>query len=126
VRRSPTATLRVHGHGTVLDARDPLAVYGSDAAAIRDLGRDDPALARPLHVALPYTGAKIVWAARYEMARSVEDALARRTRALYLNARAAAEMAPEAARLLARELGRDAAWIEAQVTAFRALAAITP
>ncbi|HJQ97286.1 MAG TPA: glycerol-3-phosphate dehydrogenase/oxidase [Candidatus Polarisedimenticolaceae bacterium] len=121
-RRSRTVTLRVHGHGTVLDARDPLAVYGSDAAAIRDLGRDDPALARALHPALPYTGAEIVWAARYEMARTVEDALARRTRALYLNAGAAAEMAPEAARLLARELGRDAAWVETQVTAFRALA----
>ncbi|HVQ34965.1 MAG TPA: glycerol-3-phosphate dehydrogenase C-terminal domain-containing protein, partial [Candidatus Bathyarchaeia archaeon] len=98
------------------------AVYGSDAAAIRELAREEATLARPLHPALPTTGAEIVWAARHEMARTVEDALARRTRALYLDASAAAGMAPEVARLLARELGRDAAWVEAQVTSFRALA----
>jgi glycerol-3-phosphate dehydrogenase len=57
------------------------------------------------------------------MARTVEDVLARRTRALFLNARAAVSMAPEAARLLARELGRDQAWQEQQVNAFRAVAA---
>jgi glycerol-3-phosphate dehydrogenase len=64
----------------------------------------------------------VVWAARFEMARTVEDALARRTRALFLNARAAIEMAPAAARLLARELGREEAWQDAQVDAFRKLA----
>jgi glycerol-3-phosphate dehydrogenase len=121
-RPSTTATLRVHGHGDVLDASDPLAVYGSDAAAIRALTREDPSLARPLHPALPYVGAEVVWSARHEMTRGVEDALSRRTRALYLNARAAADMAPETARLLARELGRDVAWVEAQVAAFRTLA----
>jgi glycerol-3-phosphate dehydrogenase len=57
------------------------------------------------------------------MARSVEDVLARRTRALFLNAQAAIEMAPETARLLARELERDAAWQAQQVAAFEALAA---
>jgi glycerol-3-phosphate dehydrogenase len=57
------------------------------------------------------------------MARTVEDVLARRMRALFLNARAAIAMAPETARLLARELGRDHAWQDGQVDAFRALAA---
>jgi glycerol-3-phosphate dehydrogenase len=57
------------------------------------------------------------------MARTVEDALARRTRALFLNAQAAVEMAPRAAELLARELGRDSTWRTAQVEAFRELAA---
>jgi glycerol-3-phosphate dehydrogenase len=64
-----------------------------------------------------------VWAARAEMARTVEDVLARRTRALFLNAGSAIAMAPAAARLLAAELGRDQAWIDAQVTGFRQLAA---
>jgi glycerol-3-phosphate dehydrogenase len=59
-----------------------------------------------------------VWAARFEMARTVEDVLARRTRALFLNARAAIAMAPRVADLLARELGRDQAWRDAQVEAF--------
>jgi len=96
----------------------------TDAAGVLALERAEPALAERLDPSgvLPYTGAEVVWAARHEMARSVEDALSRRTRALYLNARAAAEMAPEAARLLARELGRDAAWADAQVAVFRELA----
>jgi glycerol-3-phosphate dehydrogenase len=56
------------------------------------------------------------------MARTLEDALSRRTRSLVLDARAAIEAAPHAARLLARELGRDQAWVAAQVKAFTALA----
>jgi glycerol-3-phosphate dehydrogenase len=57
------------------------------------------------------------------MARSVEDVLARRTRALFLNAGAAVDMAPRVAKLMARELGRDDQWRRAQVDAFVALAA---
>jgi glycerol-3-phosphate dehydrogenase len=99
-----------------------LSVYGSDARLIQELIRAEPALGAPLHPALAACGAEVVWAARVEMARTVEDVLARRTRALFLNARAAIAMAPEAARLLARELGRDDAWQRQQVKAFRALA----
>ena len=69
----------------------------------------------------PTRGAEVVWAARCEMARTVEDVLARRTRALFLNARAA-DMAPEVARLMAGELGWDASREAAEVTAFSALA----
>ena len=57
-----------------------------------------------------------------EMARSVEDALARRTRALFLNAKSAMAMAPAVARLLARELGRSDSWVESQVNEFIKLA----
>jgi glycerol-3-phosphate dehydrogenase len=64
----------------------------------------------------------VVWAAREEMARTVEDALSRRTRALLLNARAAIAMAPRVAALMAAELGRDEAWQHAQVEAFTTLA----
>ena len=84
--------------------------------------RATPSLAAPLHAALPYTGAEVVWAARHEMARTVEDVLARRTRALFLNARAAVAMAPEVARLMAGELGWDASRQAAEVAAFAALA----
>jgi glycerol-3-phosphate dehydrogenase len=62
-------------------------------------------------------------AAREEMARTVEDVLARRLRALFLDAAAAVEMAPAVAALLAGELGRDPAWIEEQLRGFRELAA---
>ena len=57
------------------------------------------------------------------MARSVEDVLARRTRALFLNARAAMAMAPRVASLLAVELGKDTAWADAEVKKFNQLAA---
>ena len=64
----------------------------------------------------------MIWAARHELARTVEDVLARRTRALFLNARAAIAMAPRVASLLAAELGRDAAWQSEQVRSFSDLA----
>jgi glycerol-3-phosphate dehydrogenase len=70
---------------------------------------------------LPYVGAEVVWAARHEGARTVEDVLSRRTRALILDARASAQCAPHVAALLARALGRDATWEAAQVQRFRAL-----
>src|SRR5262245_31835486 len=118
-----TKNLNVHGFHRQAANFGALSVYGSDALLIQDVMRADESLEAPLHAALPYTAAEVVWAARVEMARSVEDVLARRTRALFLNARAAIEMAPETARLLARELGRDAAWQARQVDAFRTLAA---
>jgi glycerol-3-phosphate dehydrogenase len=64
----------------------------------------------------------VVWAARHEMARTVEDVLARRTRSLLLDARASADIAPAVAALLAGELGRDEAWQRRQVEEYRALA----
>jgi glycerol-3-phosphate dehydrogenase len=75
-----------------------------------------------LHPALPYTGGEVLWAVRQEMARTVEDVLARRTRALFLNSGAAREMAPRVAALMAAELGRDDSWIAAQTAAFSELA----
>jgi glycerol-3-phosphate dehydrogenase len=117
----PTRNLRIHGYLKNADALGALEVYGSDAEAIRTLAQE-PKLAPQLHPALPYIAAEVAWAARKEMARTVEDVLARRTRALFLNAGAASAMARPVASLLAAELGRDEAWAAAQVTAFRALA----
>lgn len=117
-----TKSLHIHGYAPARsDEEDALAVYGADAEAIRALARD-AVLAARLNPALPYVAAEVVWAAREEMARTVEDVLARRTRALFLNAAAAMEMAEPVANLLAAELGRDEAWIAGQVKAFCALA----
>ena len=115
----PCVTHHLHIHGFQEAAKkdaakeDPakqsgaLAVYGSDAYEIRKLIETDAALGEPLHAALPYLKAEVIWAARHEMARTVEDVLARRTRALFLNARAALAMAPAVADLMASELGWD-------------------
>lgn len=121
----PTKKLKIHGYlestATSGGTEGSLDVYGSDAAAIRAIAHD-PALAVQLHPELPYIAAEVVWAARAEMARTVEDVLARHTRALFLNARAAMAMAEPVAALLAAELGRDEAWAAAQVKEFRTLA----
>lgn len=123
-RPCPTRTLKIHGCPSEYAAPSAawLAVYGTDAAGIEALAGTDPALGMPLVEGLPYTRASAVWAVRHESARTVEDVLARRTRALLLDARAAAAAAGETARLLAAELGRDAAWTDAQTREFEKLA----
>jgi glycerol-3-phosphate dehydrogenase len=118
-----THTLKIHGYMEDIDSLNGLAVYGSDAEAIRSLAAEDPQLAKQLDPALPYIGAEVVWAVRHEMARTLDDVLARRTRALILNTAAALAMAPAVAALMAAELHRDQAWIDAQLADFRALAA---
>ncbi len=113
-----TEHLRLHGFHPDADSFGALRGYGSDAPRIQELMRGEPALAEPLDPALPYTGAEVVWAVRHEMARTVEDVLARRTRALFLNAKAAIRMAPRMAALMARELGKNDAWQTRQVESF--------
>lgn len=117
-----TAALRIHGFSTNGSDAAHLQIYGSDAKGIKALIEDRPELARQLHDALPYIRAEVVWAVRHEMARTVEDVLARRLRALFLNARVAVEMAPEVARLMAVEMHKDYSWQEAQVKSFSTLA----
>lgn len=123
-RACVTENLQLHGwtspHSTSTD--EALAVYGNDAPEIARLVAADPALAEPLAPGLPYLRAHVVWAARHEMARTIEDVLSRRTRILLLDADAARGAAPVVAELLAAELGRDRAWISAQLEEFTALA----
>jgi glycerol-3-phosphate dehydrogenase len=117
-----TRTLNIHGFHPHAERFGHLSVYGSAAVAIHDLMRIDPSLGEPLDLALPYTRAEVVWGVRIEMARTVEDVLARRTRALFLNAASAVRMAPAVAAIMARELGCDGSWQRSQVSAFTALA----
>jgi glycerol-3-phosphate dehydrogenase len=118
-RPCPTRELPIHGWDPDAGRFGELAMYGSDAPAIRALVEADPALGGRLHPALPYIGAEVVWAVRRELARTVEDVLARRTRALFLNTAAAMAMRPRVENLIARELGPDARWNEGQARAFR-------
>ena len=118
-----TRTLNIHGYTPNATQFGPLAFYGTDALEIRKLIDADGALAAQLDPELPYVAAEYVWAARNEMARTVEDALARRTRALFLNSKAALRMAPKVAAILAQELGYDKGWQLEQVDKFNAVAA---
>ena len=120
----PCKTKRLHIHGWLssIDTTDPLSLYGSDAVTIRNLIGTDPNLGKRLHKSFSYSRAEILWAIREEMARSVEDILARRTRCLLLEARASMEAAPDVAEMIARETGRDEKWQKDQVAAYNKLA----
>jgi len=121
-RECVTRTLRIHGYHRNAAAYGELAHYGSDAARLRDLLDQEENFRTPLHERLPCKRGEVVWAAKREMARTVDDFLARRTRSLLFDARASIDAAPDVARLLARTLGRDDAWEAQQVEAYRALA----
>jgi glycerol-3-phosphate dehydrogenase len=117
-----TADLQIHGYHPNPQELGALGVYGTDAVGIREIASANVSLAEKLHAELPYIGAEVVWSARHEMSRTLDDALARRTRALLLNARAAVAIAPRVASFLAEELGHDEEWIDNQVESFTALA----
>ncbi|MDP9043133.1 MAG: glycerol-3-phosphate dehydrogenase/oxidase, partial [Bacteroidota bacterium] len=116
--RCRTKDLPLHGSGRSVDWTDPFFVYGSDASAIKALSAENNKLKEVLDIRLPYAGAEVVWATRHEMARTIEDVLARRTRALFLDAKAACKMAPAVARLMAEELKKDADWEKEQMLSF--------
>ncbi|HEY6235738.1 MAG TPA: glycerol-3-phosphate dehydrogenase/oxidase [Candidatus Elarobacter sp.] len=120
---SRTLHLPLHGVPAEVPADDTLRGYGSDAPHLQSLIATDASLGEPLDPRLPFTGAHVVYGVRAEMARTVEDVLARRTRALFLDADAARASAPRVASLIAAERGCDAAWIARELTAFDALAA---
>ncbi len=120
-RPSPTRTLRIHGWLKQIDPDEPGSWYGSDLAGVRRLLAERPELAEPLHPALPYRRVDVVWAVRHESARCVEDVLARRTRALLLDARAAGQAAEVTAELMRIERGRDRSWAQRQVEEFEGL-----
>lgn len=119
-----TETLRLHGatdgEAAALGAWE--GVYGTDSEAVRALSDEAPKLAEPLHPRLPYMGRDALWAVRHEMARTTEDVLARRLRALFLDAYAAIEMAPAVAALVGAELGRDEGAVQQDLAAFQAMA----
>lgn len=110
-------------HGAIpVSAEDELAFFGTDAAEIHMLMMDEPALAEKLHPQNIHTKAEVIWAVRHEMARTVEDVLARRLRILFLDAKMAVEMAPVVAHLMATELKKSNEWETGQIEAFTEIA----
>ncbi len=121
-KRSQTKQLSIHGNMVNVDRTNHLHIYGSDQFSIEQLINKSPELGDKLHPRLAYTKAEIVWAIRYEMARTVEDILARRVRALFLDAKAAIEMTPVVASILAKELNKDEVWQQQQIKEFTTIA----
>lgn len=117
-----TENLKIHGWINEVNDTDLLSFYGSDAAAIQDLANQNMTYAEKIHPSFPYLQAATVWAVRNEMALTVEDILARRTRMLFLDARAAIEAAPGVAAIMSKEMGKDEQWAKQQTDVFTQLA----
>jgi glycerol-3-phosphate dehydrogenase len=121
-QKCATKDMKIHGYLPTTDRSNWRYVYGSDGERILALQNEKPEYAEKLHPAFDFTVAEVVWAVREEMALTVDDVLARRVRALYLDARASMEMAPRVAQIMARELGKDETWAKDQVKEFVELA----
>lgn len=116
-----TKTTKIHGHTKQLHPGH-WATYGSDAPRIKLLADGNSAWQEKLHNDFEHIVAEVVWMVRHEMARTVEDVLARRLRILFLNAQASIEMAPKVAETMAVELDKDANWITNQLTQYHEVA----
>jgi glycerol-3-phosphate dehydrogenase len=118
-----TEHLSIHGNKstTNFDRENHLYIYGSDSPKIIELQKNEPELAEKLHPDHEFTMAEVVWAIRYEMARTVDDILARRVRLLFLDARAAIQSSEKTARIIAKELGHDEIWITKEISNFKAI-----
>jgi glycerol-3-phosphate dehydrogenase len=94
--------------------------HGSETARIVDLCRRDPVLTQPLVPGLPYIKAEAIYAAQHEMAHTLSDVVARRTRAAILDRDATVAAAGAVAALVGSELGWDGAEQARQVAALAA------
>jgi glycerol-3-phosphate dehydrogenase len=114
-RRCITKSLRLIGATTA--TRDPVAMahphahllgrYGTESAAVLALAEGRPELLEPAIAGLPYMRAELVYAAREEMAQTLDDVLARRTRAVIQRAQPTMAAAHAAATLIAPDMGWD-------------------
>lgn len=119
-----TETLTLYGwdDSEAADELEHLSVYGAERVRLQTLLDTHESMSRLLHPRLPYTAGQVIWAAQHEMARTVEDVLARRTRSLLLDAAASIEAAPRVAELLAGALQRPEGWVEAQIASYESVA----
>ncbi len=111
---SKTRHLKIHGYKENVDYQNPLYFYGTDEEKIISLSKKQN-LEDSLSTTLKVIEAQVVWSVQNEMARTVEDFLARRVRCQLLDARESIKMAPKVAKIMASELGKDEQWITAQV-----------
>ncbi|MEO9021962.1 MAG: glycerol-3-phosphate dehydrogenase/oxidase, partial [Ginsengibacter sp.] len=121
VKKCVTEHLKIYGY-THSKLQGPLSFYGVDAEEIETLISKNPSWGETFSKEININTAQIVWAVRNEMARTVEDVLARRTRVLFLHAQEAINLAPEIAEIMQLELGRDNNWKMEQVESFTKLA----
>jgi glycerol-3-phosphate dehydrogenase len=112
-----TKNLKIHGYKENVNLNDPMYFYGTDKEKIESLGSelDDNSM---LDEKMQVNRAQVIWAVQEEMARTVEDVLARRTRCQLRDARTSMNMAEKVADIMANELGKDDNWKKEQVAAY--------
>ena len=107
--RTKTKHLKIHGYKENVNYDNPLHFYGSDEEPLLELSKQngwDSSISDSMGV----IKAQVIWAVRNEMALNVEDFLARRVRCQLLDAKESVKIAPEVAKIMAKELGKDEAW----------------
>jgi glycerol-3-phosphate dehydrogenase len=117
-----TENLKIHGYQKPATPADSLSFYGTDKAGIKMLMEENETWDKPLAEGVNITEAQVIWAIRHEMARTVEDVLARRTRLLFIDAKAAWDLAPVVAEIMKEELKETEQWKEKQIASFVELA----
>ena len=122
VVKCKTRKLRLHGATEALTYGERFAAYGSDAEKIQAIIKDNPALGDPIVEEYDYCAAEVIWSVQHEMAMTVEDILARRTRMLFTDAAKAIHAASKIAHIMAPLLQEDESWIASQVKNFHELA----
>jgi glycerol-3-phosphate dehydrogenase len=117
---TPTASMHIYGYANGVSWSDPLYFYGSDTARIRE--RMNGTANELISESLKIHKLQVQWAVEHEMARTVEDVLSRRTRALLLDARESIRIAPEVAKIMSKDLNKDEKWVKQQVEEYTRLA----
>ena len=122
IKESQTNSCKIHGYKEDVDVNSPFYYYGSDEEKMLALIDENNELGELISDELGIIKAQIVWSVREEMARTVEDFLARRTRALFLNAKESVRIAPVVAAIMATELNKNDTWAEDQLSEYTAVA----
>lgn len=117
-----TKHLEIHGYTMHPEFGDQFYVYGSDKAKLMELINNNDGYDALLDEELPYVVGQVVWAVRNELALHIEDVIARRLRALFLNVDASIRMAPKVAAIMANELNEDENWINLEIEKFNKIA----
>ncbi len=120
-KKSITETLPIHGFHSLPVKNINFEHYGSDIDNLNEFLNEETFYRNPLHPDYHYLEGEVIWAIRYEMARTIEDFLARRTRLLFLDAKAALKIATRVAQLMAEELKKNEDWIDKHVNEFKEL-----
>jgi len=119
---SKTHHLKIHGYMKEIDRSNPLHFYGTDMKEVLKIASKD-GMDELLSPVLGVMKAQVVWAVKNEMARTVEDVLARRVRCQLLDAKESIRMAPEVAKIMAKELGENETWVLDQIVEYESVTA---